>query len=311
MKQLKRILLGLTAVSVALLAVFLIYDLAARDRTAPEIFCPDGILEASVFVTDEELLNGVTATDDRDGDLTGSVVVENLSAMGQDRTRAVNYVVMDLSGNVSRASRTIRYMDYESPRILLDHPLRVSDPSQIWDLLGSIQATSVLDGDLTAHFKYNFLSSNPILNEGSYSLELRVNDSAGGSTIIPTTLELYDIREETIPVELTDYILYLHVNDPFDPDAYFGPKEETAPEEDEDTDDADSGDDEPEQDEADEKKDTDKKKPPKSRLNKGEHLDIDSDVNTAVPGVYHVTYTVTRDKSEAYGRSRLIVVVEE
>ena len=286
-KRLKLLLLGFLAVSIALLAVFEVYEFLTLDSTAPVITCPDGVLEVSIHAGDEELLAGVTAQDDQDGDVTADVVVEKLSAMGRDNTREATLAVMDQSGNVSRAERTLHYTDYEPPRILLDKPLLTSKREQAWPLLDSIQASSTLDGDLSARVKYSLLESNYISDYGVYPVELRISDSTGTSLVIPTTLEVFDGRSESIPVQLNQYIVYLHQNDPFDPDDYFGP-----PQEDEDPDPDDQDQD------------------PEPLLRKDQTLTVDSNVDTSVPGVYHVTYTVENETAKTMGRSRLIVVVE-
>ena len=52
-------------------------DAMRTDSRAPEIQIGDQIPEISVNDPEEALLQGIHATDDRDGDVTGSVVVEN------------------------------------------------------------------------------------------------------------------------------------------------------------------------------------------------------------------------------------------
>ena len=289
LKNPKALLLILLAASVLLLVIFQLYGWITRDNTPPALTCPEDILDVSIAVTDEELLAGVTASDNKDGDLSSDIVVESLSAMNSDYTRDVTYAVMDLSGNVSRAARTIHYTDYERPRILLDRPLRISKRDEIWSIWDNIHASSVLDGDLSAKFKYSFLDGASIIDEGSYAVELRVNDSTGTSTVIPTTLELYDARDEMIYVGLKEYLIYLHVGDAFVPEDYFGPEEEEE--------------DQP----AEEGADSEEENGP---LKKNEELFIDSNVDTSVPGVYHVTYTVENETAKTMGKSRLIVVVE-
>ena len=55
-------------------------------------------------MTDEELLSGVTATDETDGDVTGSLVVEKVSEVG-DGTVIVTFGARDRSNNLVKASR--------------------------------------------------------------------------------------------------------------------------------------------------------------------------------------------------------------
>ena len=85
------------------LSVFLY---VGEDRMAPEIAFGE---EAPVYregMEEEELLAGVTAMDDRDGDVTGSLLVEKVSGTGEG-TVIVTYVARDGSNNVGKVSRIL------------------------------------------------------------------------------------------------------------------------------------------------------------------------------------------------------------
>lgn len=84
--------------------------MVTSDRKGPEIAVPSG-----ADVTYEEgsdtalLLEGVTATDDRDGDVTDSVVIENIFP-NDDRTGAsVIYAAKDSHNNVTKVTRRVNY----------------------------------------------------------------------------------------------------------------------------------------------------------------------------------------------------------
>ena len=73
MKAFKIIVLIMFAfVSIASAAVFIGEKLAA-DKTIPQITVEEEMIEVSLKATDEELLKGITAYDEKDGDLTGAV----------------------------------------------------------------------------------------------------------------------------------------------------------------------------------------------------------------------------------------------
>lgn len=57
---------------------------------------------------------------------------------------------------------------------------------------------------------------------GTYQVEFRVLDSAGQTSYLTTELEVYDPAAERIDVTLNTYLLYLKVNDAFDPAGYYG-----------------------------------------------------------------------------------------
>ena len=76
------------------------------DRTAPVIHMEDAELEYRDGMSDEELLAGVTAVDETDGDVTGSLVVEKVSEAGNGMV-IVTFGAKDESGNVVKGSRVM------------------------------------------------------------------------------------------------------------------------------------------------------------------------------------------------------------
>ena len=86
---------------------FLVY--AGQDRVVPEIQVRDREIIYTEGDNYSELLEGVTAEDNRDGDLTDQIFVDRIVTMG-DRRATVYYGVMDQAHNVGRASREIIYL---------------------------------------------------------------------------------------------------------------------------------------------------------------------------------------------------------
>ena len=77
------------------------------DRVSPQISCESEVLEAGVNATDAELLSGVTAKDNRDGDLTDRIMIQGISRMLSADTAQITYVVADTSGNIASCTRTV------------------------------------------------------------------------------------------------------------------------------------------------------------------------------------------------------------
>ena len=79
-----------------------------RDRQAPEIT----VKKADISYTEGEdysvLMEGVTAEDNKDGDLTDQVFVDRIQQTGEN-SAIVYYGVMDKSNNVGTGKRTIEY----------------------------------------------------------------------------------------------------------------------------------------------------------------------------------------------------------
>ena len=108
------IILG--GLNILLMAVGCFYFLRL-DRTAPEI-----ILGEVDYVYEEDLperilMEGVTAVDMQDGDLTAGVVIEKVVTDEAKRTAAITYGVADRAGNVCRASRILDMPVEEKPQL--------------------------------------------------------------------------------------------------------------------------------------------------------------------------------------------------
>ena len=84
-----------------------------QDRTAPEIKVDQS--EKIAYTEGEDygkLLEGVTAQDDKDGDLTSEVFVEKVVAVSKKKA-VVYYGVTDKAKNVGTASREVTYQAAE------------------------------------------------------------------------------------------------------------------------------------------------------------------------------------------------------
>lgn len=101
-------------VNVILIAVCAVLYLGT-DRKAPEI----GFYASEAVYTEggdnTALLEGVSARDSVDGDVTDRVVIEKITEDKENKLAVVYYAVSDLSGNVAKASRVFDavYMEEE------------------------------------------------------------------------------------------------------------------------------------------------------------------------------------------------------
>lgn len=102
----RKIVVILCTLDVILMALSVVLYLD-EDRTAPVIHMEEVELEYRDGMSDEELLEGVTATDETDGDVTGSLVVEKVSETGNG-TVIVTFGAKDTSNNVVKASRVMK-----------------------------------------------------------------------------------------------------------------------------------------------------------------------------------------------------------
>lgn len=199
--------------------VYLLYAMVISDNTSPVVVCDSDRITVSVTASDEELMEGVTATDNRDGDLTDSIAIESISAFAGNE-RIIVYAAVDKKGNVGRTQRVLEYTDYEPPRFGLDAPLRFC-AGLTPDLLKDVTASSTLDGDLTGKVKYSQSSGITVSEAGTYEVEYSVTDSTGTISYLPVTVEMYDPIKERGTVELSDYLVYVEQGSDFNEREYF------------------------------------------------------------------------------------------
>lgn len=104
MKQGRIIGIIFAAVNVILITICAVLYLRT-DRTPPEI---EFYASEAIYAEGEEnsgLLDGVSARDSVDGDVTSRIVIEKIIEDRETNSAVVYYAVSDLSGNVAKASR--------------------------------------------------------------------------------------------------------------------------------------------------------------------------------------------------------------
>lgn len=269
-------------VAVASFFVFRVYTQIKTDDVAPRFSVDTELIEVSVSDPETMLLQGVSARDNRDGDVTHTIIIESITAINEDHVAVVSYAAFDRSGNVGKIQRNVYYKDYHSPRITLTHPacFTITEAEKLMDYVG---AQDVLEGDISRRVRATVVSNSSIRNEGIHTVRFGVTNSLGDSVQLEVPIQVYANGLYNAQLELSDYIIYLPKGSSFAPNNYL--KTLTY-----------SG---------------------KSiNLSRTLPADIsvrcDNPVNTHTPGVYSVKYTVTlTDRNVTFtAYSNLIVVIE-
>ena len=267
------------------LAVFFGYrsfDALRTDTTPPEIHIGAEIPEISVYDDHSLLLSGITATDRRDGDVTGSLLVERIQLLDHDGTAKIVCAAFDSAGNVRKADREFRYTDYKSPEISLSGPLTFELNSG-FDILRVVSAEDLQDGDLSHRVRATSLDGSAVTTLGTHEVELRVTNSLDDTVELVVPVEVYAPGLYNATLTLTDYLIYLDKDAHFNPQRYLKDFVRGAV---------------------------------RTSLTGGMPanftLTTTGEVDTSTPGVYAVGYTVTyaANGQSNLGYSKLIVVVE-
>lgn len=226
------------------------YLYTSIDRIPPVITCDSDVVEVRVGAGEEALLAGVTARDNADGDVTGSIMIKGVSQLITADTAKVTYIAFDSSNNMATASRTVRYTNYEKPRFVLTQPMVFLVGSQV-RLLDRLTASDVIDGDISENIGVTTQNVNAY-TPGVYNVTVQVTNSLGDVESLPLKVTVASGSQYLLDVRLSEYITYLKVGDRFDPAAYILTPDPQA-------------------------------------------VEVASDVDTGLPGVYEVSYTYQTD----------------
>ena len=265
-------------------------DALRTDTDAPTISIDTAqILQVSVQDTQDTLLQGVTAQDQRDGDVSGKLVVEGVQLLDKDGLLEVTYAVADSSGNVAKATREVMYTDYESPKFSLSSPLIYGENVTI-DVLSPVGATDVLDGDIQHRIRATSLTESANVGVGTHNILFQVTNSLGDMSELVLPVEIVESGKYDAELTLKEYLIYLPQGSTFQPNAYLNRftyrTEEVSL---------------------------------RNGLPEGFSLKTTGEVQTQEPGVYTVGYTVTYTVAHSTdpeldqiiaGYSKLIVIVE-
>lgn len=284
MKRVNLLLMGVLAGAIVLFTGYLFWVHNNLDTTGPVITVSEELLEISVKDPKEKLMQGITALDDRDGDVTARMLVESIYGITEDNLATVTYAAFDRAGNVSKLQRQVRYQDYESPRFKLEGDLCFAGGSE-FDVLEYVGAEDVIDGNIRRRVRATLVSDTKNISSiGSHVVRFQVTNTLGDTVQADLPVEVYDPEWYTADVVLDEYLVYLKVGDSFEPQEYL-----------------------------------------KSFMVRGDEIDvsyripddvycsIDSNVSTKRPGIYTVTYNLTKNINMMTfsGRAVLIVIVEE
>lgn len=99
----RKIAIGISVIVVAVLFVVAAVLFFGKDKTGPEIIVDESKLaKYHAEIAKKDLLQGVTAIDDKDGDVSDSLMVESVEAVEGSSEVEVTYVATDHRKNVTK-----------------------------------------------------------------------------------------------------------------------------------------------------------------------------------------------------------------
>ena len=278
MEYMRIVRLGLIIVFLLSLGLFGVTEAAQfvlQDRTEPEITSDRDVLEITCDYTEEQLMEGLSASDEEDGNLTPQIIAGSFSRFIEDGVSDITYVVFDSADHPASLTRRVHFTDYHPPRFTLSEPLVFSEQEGSYtEAMTRLGATDQLDGDL----KDWITQTNTDVNYqkvGSYTMSVQVESSLGAVSELALPVHVVSAESRNVDIALTGGILYTSTGSEIDPMDYV--REVT--------------------------------------YSQGNQLDVSSvdassDVDTSQPGVYEIHYEVS-DSSGNNGETWLTVVVTE
>lgn len=214
MRAIKHILIVLLVLLTAGHIFTAIYQGSADRKVAPVISCPEGVLEVSAADPQSVLLQGVTASDAQDGDLTGRIIVGGVSKLISDDTAKATLLVFDSDDNMDKYTRYIRYTDYHRPRFSIDQPLIYSTTEEV-SILDRVSAADVVDGDLSDAIRVSTLDASA--DSRCYTITVQVTNSLGDTSVLELPVLLLESDPLRPEIRLSSYLVYLEKDRDFDP----------------------------------------------------------------------------------------------
>lgn len=206
-KLLRRLTLVLFVLMLVAFVVFTVIDKVKTDTTIPVITVETDVIELSVKDKQELLLEGVTAYDEKDGDITDKVLIESVSKFIEPGVCTVTYAVADSDKHVVKQTRKLRYTDYTKPEFYMKRAL-VYGVGEAMDIRAAVGARDCIDGDISD--KVTIIATDYIQNTaGVFTVSLQVANSMGDTIYLDVTVHVEGNETMAPEIQLKKTLIYI------------------------------------------------------------------------------------------------------
>ncbi len=219
--RIKNWIITLIAVVICFGVYLTVKTMYASDNAPPVIVSPSESITVSIKDGEAVFLEGVTAHDPEDGDLTGNIMIEGISKFYEKGKSRVTYAVVDSDNCVTKLTRDVIYSDYTSPYFSLTGSLDFS-LGTAFDVSDYIKAHDCIDGDISDKIEITLSDDLPDISDlGDSDVIFTVTNSKGETitlnlTVTVTQKTTLEKRYDPV-IYLKQYLLYLNVGDSFTP----------------------------------------------------------------------------------------------
>ena len=216
MTILKRTVIVIFCISLLIFIVAVVKELISSDSSIPEITSDRDVLEVPCNYTESQLLEGLSAYDQDDGDLTSKIVVGSMSRFINPGVCNVTYVVFDSSNHSASFTRKVRFSDYHAPRFNTSEPLVFTEREGNSTLLKErIIANDIIDGEISE----SVINTSSDINysvAGTYHSTYEVSNRFGDTSTIELPVHIIKSENNQIDIKLTQGIIYINTGDTID-----------------------------------------------------------------------------------------------
>ncbi len=209
MKFVRTIVIILFILAAAAFGISKAVELKNRDTSIPEITSDREVLEIPCDYTEEQLMEGLTACDAKDGDLTAEIVAGNFSRFLSPGLCDLTYVVFDSSNQPGSLTRRVRFTDYHSPDFTLTDPLVFEESEGSYTtVMDQIGASDMLEGDLSDWVIQTDSDAN-YQKSGDYHVQMEVTNSYGDTSSLSLPVHVVKSGSQSMEIVLSSWIVYL------------------------------------------------------------------------------------------------------
>lgn len=220
MRIIRIFLLICAILAIGLFAVSEAVAWGKRDLAAPQLTAETDLVEVPCAYTRQDLMKGIRAWDEEDGDLTDEVVLSTFSRFLEDGVCNLTYVVFDDADQAASLTRKVRFVDYHAPRFTLATPLVYEEGIGSYnDIVSALGAQDALDGDRTEWIVRTATNLN-FQTVGTYSVSFEVSNSFGDCSSVQLPVHVIPTQIGGGGIALNTGLVYLEMGQSLDPAQY-------------------------------------------------------------------------------------------
>ena len=188
------------------------------DTTIPVITSDMKTISVPCAYTEEQIMEGLHAFDEKDGDLTEEIMLGSLSRFQQPGHSKATYVVFDSANQSALLTRDVIFTDYHSPRFTLTQPLVFAIGSNE-NPASYVGAQDQLDGDISSLVR--MVNRNVVFSvPGDYAMDVEVTNSFGDLAELTLPVHIIEPSELRLTIDLTQPLVYVARGSAFAPAEY-------------------------------------------------------------------------------------------